>query len=340
MSFGGATDSTSLKSACNAAYAKNVLLVAAAGNSGSGTDTVSYPAKYDSVIAVAATDSSNNRASFSSTGPSVELAAPGVAILSTVPGGSWQSWSGTSMACPHVSGVAALVIQSGIASAPAVRQQLQATATDLGSAGRDTSFGYGLINADKAVQSGPVPVDGPPSVSVTNPAEGATVSGSITLTATATDDNGVTKVEFFIGNALQGTGMNVGGSWSYSWDSTTVTDGSHVVKAVATDTAGQTASDTNSVTVRNSPGVGTVAGKVTNAKTRKAISGAAVQAFSNSVLVQTVTANQRGQYKLSNLPEGSYTITASCTGYASQSKPATVKPDTTTKLNLALTASQ
>jgi subtilisin len=341
MSFGGSSNSASLQSACNAAYAKNVLLVAAAGNSGSGTDTVSYPAKYDSVIAVSATDSSNNRASFSSTGPSVELAAPGVAIRSTIPGGSYQSWSGTSMACPHVSGVAALVIQSGITSAPAVRQQLQATATDLGASGRDTSFGFGLINADRAVQSGPVPlpIDNPPSVSLTAPAEGATVSGSISLTANASDDNGVTKVEFFVDGVSQGTGTNAGGTWSRSWNTTATTDGSHVVKAVATDTAGQTASDTNTVTVNNGPGVGTVAGKVTNAKTRKPISGATVQAGSNGVVVQTATTNKRGQYSLSNLPEGPYTFTADCTGYGQQIKKATVKPGTRTKLNFALPTS-
>ncbi len=151
MSLGGNSDSYALRSACEAAYDAGILIVAAAGNDGrySGYgDTVDYPARYDSVIAVAATDQSDRRASWSSTGPDVELAAPGVGIYSTYPGG-YKTISGTSMACPHVAGVAALVMETHPEwSNNLVRDQLTETAGPLG---RSTWYGNGLVNVVEAV---------------------------------------------------------------------------------------------------------------------------------------------------------------------------------------------
>ncbi|MDX1615088.1 MAG: choice-of-anchor B family protein [Candidatus Promineifilaceae bacterium] len=94
--------------------------------------------------------------------------------------------------------------------------------------------------------------DALPDVTLTSPAEGQTVSGTITMTADASDDNGVDQVEFFVGGISVGFGTDDGtGTWSASWDSTTVSDGSHTVTAEATDTIGQTASDSNTITVDN-----------------------------------------------------------------------------------------
>jgi len=156
MSLGGSFYSEALETACKNAYEAGVLLVAAAGNSGNRSgkgDNVTYPARFDSVIAVAATDTRNRRASWSSTGPAVELAAPGVNIYSTLLNGRYGTMSGTSMACPHVSGAAALVMAAhpGL-PADGVRQQLDGTAMDLGVSGRDPWYGYGLVNAFRAVQ--------------------------------------------------------------------------------------------------------------------------------------------------------------------------------------------
>ena len=147
MSLGGAYDIW-LDAACLLAYYYDgLILVAAAGNGGS----VIYPAAYDSVIAVSATDSDDNLASFSSTGNEVELAAPGVYIYSTYKGGGYATISGTSMASPHVAGTAALVwaANSGWLNDD-VRYQLQITADDLGATGWDSQFGYGLVDADEA----------------------------------------------------------------------------------------------------------------------------------------------------------------------------------------------
>lgn len=152
------------------AYVAGVLHVAAAGNAGAGEDTVLYPAKYDSVVAVAATDSSDNRASFSSTGPAVELAAPGVGILSTIypyrdRGPLWKNYgtaSGTSMASPHVAGTVALVKAANPdMTNDEVRQLLIDTADDLGDLGRDPQYGFGLVDAVEAVGV-PTPTPTPP----------------------------------------------------------------------------------------------------------------------------------------------------------------------------------
>jgi subtilisin len=153
MSLGGSSDSSILEEWCNTAYNSGLLVVAAAGNSGNRggkNDSVGYPAKYESVIAVAAIDKNNNRASFSSTGPAVELSAPGVDVLSTVPGNLYDSYNGTSMASPHVAGVAALVwaAKPGLTNVE-LRQLLRDSAVNLGDSNQ---YGYGLVQALDAIQ--------------------------------------------------------------------------------------------------------------------------------------------------------------------------------------------
>lgn len=159
MSLGANTYLPSLHEACDEAYNHNILLFAAAGNdgySGSVEDTVDYPAKFESVIAVGATDISNKRAVWgyhtaSSTGPALELMAPGDGIYSTYLGGGYETMSGTSMACPHAAGVAALIwsMNRNLTNVE-VRLRLQETALDLGKPGRDWEYGYGLVDAEAA----------------------------------------------------------------------------------------------------------------------------------------------------------------------------------------------
>ena len=155
----------------NEAYSLGIVLVGAAGNEGNPPgkgDNVIYPARYENVIAVAATDENDERAKWSSTGPAVELAAPGVNILSTYLDG-YAYASGTSMACPHVSGTVALLLSTpidvsydldgdGVWDPDEVRMKLHDTADDLGPAGKDEKYGYGLVDADEACG-----VEAPPS---------------------------------------------------------------------------------------------------------------------------------------------------------------------------------
>jgi subtilisin family serine protease len=151
-------DSPSLRATCNAAYDAGLLLVAAAGNTYGGE--VTDPAAYDSVIAVTATTIDDMRSNISPISPKVELASPGVNILSTVRGGNYDSLSGTSQAAPHVAGTAALIISSGNAedlnndgevNNKDIRLKLRMTAIDLGDTGFDTVYGFGLVNAAEAV---------------------------------------------------------------------------------------------------------------------------------------------------------------------------------------------
>ncbi|MEA1894125.1 MAG: S8 family serine peptidase [Euryarchaeota archaeon] len=154
MSLSTSVDSQSLREACHNAFGAGVLLVAAAGNTHGGN--VTYPARYDSVIAVTATDPGDNRASLSPIGQEIELAAPGVNIRSTFVGGSsYGNLSGTSQAAPHMAGTAALIISSnlpdvnddGVVNNEDVRLQLQSMAQDLGDPGKDDMYGYGLVDA-------------------------------------------------------------------------------------------------------------------------------------------------------------------------------------------------
>lgn len=256
------------------AEAQGVVIVAAAGNSGNpsgkGSNTI-YPANFDSVIAVAATDSSNNRASFSSTGDKVEVAAPGVSVYSSwnddtdyygnptvCRGGDvnecYKYGSGTSMASPHVAGVAALVVAAGVPDYNGdgvmnnrdVRAILQDSAIDLGDAGRDPQFGYGLVNALNAVQmaSGNVNIApsanaGPDQIVVDINADGfedVVLGGS----GSFDPDGSIVLYEWYDGATLIATGAT---------PIVTFTLGGHTVTLIVTDNEGTTGSDTVQINV-------------------------------------------------------------------------------------------
>jgi hypothetical protein len=148
------------------------------------------------------------------------------------------------MACPHVAGTVALVAGGG-------RQCLQDTADDLGAAGKDNLYGFGLVDADEAALGDLIPV-----VYIENPADGAIVSGTaVTIEVSASDDNEVNKVEYCIdGGGYQLMDYNsVTDYWEATWDITGVEDGAYTITATATDNIGQTSTDLITVNVDNTP---------------------------------------------------------------------------------------
>jgi subtilisin family serine protease len=347
-SYGSSSNpGVTVQTAFDNATAAGIINIAAAGNSGNAAgknNSVGYPAAYSSVIAVAATDNNNNRASFSSTGPAVEIAAPGVSILSTKLGGGYVSFSGTSMATPHVVGTAALVIAAGITN---VRAQLQATATDLGAAGRDTWYGYGLVNADLAAPGSPTTTPNTaPTVSISGPADNSqfTSGSSITFTGTASDtpDGNLTGSLSWSSNR-DGT---IGSGGSFPTSSLSV--GTHTITASVTDAGGLSGSASITVTINSAPPppppntapVVSISSPANNSSFAKntaiSFSGSASDAEDGSITSNLVWTSYKngsttgqiigtGGSFSAKLTPGSYVITASVSDSAGASNSASIK---------------
>jgi subtilisin len=148
FSLGASEGEQALADAIKAAAAAGLTIVAAAGNSGGA---VGYPAAYPEVIAVAASDSKDKVAYFSSRGPEVDFIAPGVSVNSLAKGGGTTSMSGTSMACPHVAGLAALAVATGAHGQDAIRQALLRAATPFPNVPAEQQ-GAGMVDAGKLVR--------------------------------------------------------------------------------------------------------------------------------------------------------------------------------------------
>ncbi|PZD96685.1 hypothetical protein DNH61_05645 [Paenibacillus sambharensis] len=152
ISLGTDTYSPSLHSMVDLAHQHGIVLVGSAGNSGSGVNTINYPAKLSNVIAVSAIDVNRNRGDFSSTGAENEVAAPGVDILSTYLNNMYASGDGTSQAAPHVAGMLAILKQMHPAyTNEQLRSQLHKYAIDLGAPGRDDEYGIGFSTFTKDI---------------------------------------------------------------------------------------------------------------------------------------------------------------------------------------------
>jgi hypothetical protein len=150
LSLAGTIDTQTMRESVSHAVAHGVVVVGAAGNEGDTGNPVEYPAALPDVISVGATDRTDHTASFSNHGGWVDLAAPGVAIVSTAPGGGYAVMSGTSMAAPHVAGAVALVLAVHPGLSPAqVAARLELSSDGYPGAGRDVR--YGRLNVAKAL---------------------------------------------------------------------------------------------------------------------------------------------------------------------------------------------
>jgi thermitase len=202
-SFGGIGYSQTMKDAIDYAVINmGCAMFASMGNS--SRNEISYPAGYQSVIAVGATDAHDEIASFSTTGNHISVCAPGVEIYSTMPGGEYDYLSGTSMSCPFVAGAAALILLQYPGISPEeVKTQLEETAIDLGSPGFDSIFGYGRVNLAAAVGAAEVNKYGIVDVLVTDilnhPISGASVilwQAETVISTTNSNEDGHAKFEY------------------------------------------------------------------------------------------------------------------------------------------------
>ena len=316
MSLGGSSGSSTLEDAVNYAWSEGVVVVASAGNSGSTTP--SYPAYYTNCIAVAATDANDAKASWSNYGDWVDVAAPGVSIYSTLKDNGYGYKSGTSMASPHVAGLAALVFTTVSDTNgdgklnDEVRSQIEANCDDIDVPG----IGHGRINAAQAVGSVPV-LPGGITGQVTDAEDGSAISGAAVTDGTRTALTDALG-SYTIDNVPQGNYQVIASKEGYQTSSLTV----NILSAT-------TAVADFSLSQIIVPG--DITGSVTDAEDGSPVAGAAV-----SDGTRTATTDASGKYTIADVPAGSYEVTASKEGYQSLTSSVTVISGVTSVMNFSL----
>ena len=281
-----ATGSSAVTSAAQYALSKGMIVILAAGNCGCFDSTAASPY----ILAVSATDSGDNLASWSSQGNFVGISAPGAGIYSTTSGGGYGAYSGTSVASPVVAGVAALMISANPSLSPSnVATLLQANADDLGAAGWDPAYGYGRVNAYRAVAaataSAPPPDTMPPTATITSPASGSTLAGTVTAAVSASDDTSVARVDLYVDGAFYGSDTT--SPYGFAWNTSTTTNGPHTLTAKAVDGAGNVGtSATVTVTVNNVPDTSSPTVAITSTSTTGTKLNVSVSASDNVAMAK------------------------------------------------------
>ena len=241
MSWGSYYYSRLLNDVINYAYNKGVVPVSIAGNN--NVRTKSYPAAYENVIAVAATDSSDAKASFSNYGSWIDVAAPGVNIYSTYFNDTYTTLSGTSMSCPHVAGIIGLILSKNHGFNPEeVRTILRSTTDNITSS---SYIGIGRVNSYKALLRNSTPI-----ANLNSSLDDATVSGTLDISGTA---NGSTFVNYTVyygqgiypssWTKIDNSSSPVNDSILASWDTTILTDGFYTIRLILSDNSGFTSED-------------------------------------------------------------------------------------------------
>jgi len=276
LSLGGTNPSNTLENALSYAHNAGVTIVCAAGNEFQEGNPTVYPAAYDAYcIAVGATRYDETRAYYSSTGPYVDIAAPGGditvdqnndgyadGVLQQTFGnnpkdfGYWF-YQGTSMAAPHISGVAALLIAKGITGPDNIRAAIESTAEDKGAPGWDEEYGAGIVNAYAALNYTAQPVNDVAVTNISAPSmvlEGDLVSvvvsvanqGDFEETFDVTLSDSTDSVE--IGSQLVTLSVTETADVAFNWDTTGSSLGDHTLLAEADTVAGETDTADNSMT--------------------------------------------------------------------------------------------
>ena len=314
MSLGATGTHSAMVTPVDNMIAANVFPAISIGNSGPGSGTSGSPGNVPSAVGVGATDSLDVIASFSSRGPVTwneppyvgtyikpDVSAPGVNIYSCIPGGDWQwhgagwTWSGTSMAAPHMAGAAALMYQANPTIGIEVAKQLVAqTALDLGDPGKDNDYGWGRVNAYAAVTAVLVGV--------------GTLDGTVYSSVGGTIENAMILIT--------DTGQRVysGSDGTYSMS---MVAGDHVVEVsrfgygtiseATTVNADETT--TLNVTLTQLPS-GTIAGHVTDEDTGDGVEANITVKLAGEEVVWSSTDPVTGEYSIL-LPTGTYDLTYS-----------------------------
>jgi len=258
MSFGGPEISQAVIDTVNYAWANGVVLVSSAGNDNS--TNVGFPANLDNVIAVAASDADDNRASYSDYGNLVSVAAPGDNILSTMPmvmcgddpTGCYEFLAGTSMASPHVSGIAALVwARSDVSTNEQVRYIIENSADKTGAAGQNllSWTQNGRVNLAKALT---YPIDNG-NIAPTASFSYACIGLNCDFSASSSNDpdGNITSYDWTFGDGNSASGLTANHAYS--------TGGTYTVSLTVTDNNSATGNDSKSVTVSSTSNTAPIA---------------------------------------------------------------------------------
>ncbi len=241
-SYSGVAGSSTIRSAAEYLRSKGGVVVVSAGNTG----TLLNHEPSDSLLVASATASNDVRPSWSSYGPYVDIAAPGVSIYTTSRGGGYSNVSGTSFSSPIVAATAALMLSANNDLTPVdVSQILMSTAADLGTTGFDDFYGAGRVDAAKAVEAAKmmISVDNQaPTITIKSPT-GGEVAGTILVDINYSDNVGVVRTELFVNDQKIITDNLP--PFAFAWDSTAHPDGDYTLTAYAFDAAGNQASSPN-----------------------------------------------------------------------------------------------
>ncbi len=316
-----ASNSSTVRSAAQYFYNKGGVVTMSAGNNSYFDPSADNPY----VLTVSGSDPNDNLYSWSNTGNNVDLAAPGCVGATTGNGGGYYTACGTSFSAPLVAGVAALVLSvKPSASGAELTDILKQSADDRGASGWDPSFGWGRVNAARAVSmAGGTPGDTQaPSVSFLAPAPGATVSGTITIDIAASDNVGVASVAVAVDGVTLETDST--SPYSFSWNTANVANGVHTLTATAGDAAGNTSTATITVTVNN------VSASDTTPPTIAIISPASGSRVSGNVSVLVNTSDNVRVVKVELYVDGMLTATSTTAPFTTKwnTRKATAGPHT------------
>jgi thermitase len=338
-SFGGAGNAATIQTAAAYMVSKGGIVVWSAGNDNADFGYYDNP----NIIIVSATDSNDVRASWSSFGNYVDVAAPGVSILTTTNSGGYSYASGTSFSSPIVAGVVAAMLSANPnLSNTQVDQILKSTAVDLGTAGEDVYYGAGRVDALAAVQLAlaTIAIDNiNPTVQITNVLGGSTLRDSIVVNTTATDNNSVSKVVLKLGNTVVGTETVV--PYSFVLDTTGYSNGSYNLSATAYDQAGNAAISTVPVYLANNDFYGpsisitaptagsTLSGKkpikITSYSVDESGTPVTQKLYIDNVLTTTVTgSNLTYNWNISKVTSGSHVLKIISTDVSNNSSTAAI----------------